>query len=142
MQHNEIKQRFVECPELAGLDEIAAASLFWSGDQQTLEAGAVIYAEGDRLDGTFCLLLSGNLAVEKAGMVVGEVLERQIFGEMAYFTNPHSRTATVRVASPQALILKMQLAPAELGNARLTALKRYLGLQAWDRFVNTSQSAA
>lgn len=142
MKHNEIKECFIGCPELSGLDDIAAASLFWSGDQQSLEAGAVIYAEGDRLDGTFCLLLSGSLMVEKAGMVVGEISEQQIFGEMAYFTSPHARTATVRVASPQALILKMQLAPAELGNARLTALKRYLGLQAWDRFVNTSQNAA
>src|SRR5205807_7955880 len=130
------------CPELAGLDELAAALLFWSAEQEALEGGTVIYAEGDKLDGTFCLLLAGSLVVEKGGVVIGEIAEQQIFGEMAYFTNPHSRTATVRVASPDALILKMQLAPAELSNAGLAALKRYLGLQAWNRFVNTSQHAA
>ena len=66
--------------------------------------------------------------------------EQQIFGEMAYFTSLHARTATVRVGSPEAVILKFQLTPAEFASAPFFGLKRYLGLQAWNRFVSNSQA--
>jgi len=60
----------------------------------------VIYREGAPLDFTFGVLVSGDLIVEKGGSILGGIFERQIFGEMAYFTNERMRTATVRVGSP------------------------------------------
>ena len=140
MEHNELRHCLMTCPDLAGLDEASVASLFWRADQQALEEGRIIYAEGTTLDDTFCILVSGALVVERAGVPIGEISGPQIFGEMAYFTCLHTRTATVRVNSPQAMILKIQLTQAELGSAPFSTLKRYLGLQAWDRFVSGSQS--
>src|SRR5438477_13001839 len=102
MEYNDIKRSLRTCPDLAGLDEAAAAALLWRGEELTLEYGALIYEEGTALDNTFCLLLSGDLIVEKAGEIVGGILEQQLFGEMAYFTNRQARTATVRVGSPEA----------------------------------------
>ena len=59
MEYNDVKQYLTGCPELAPLDEAAAAALFWRGQEQTFGLGDVVYAEGEKLDHTFCLLLSG-----------------------------------------------------------------------------------
>ena len=64
MEYNDVKQYLTGCPELAPLDEAAAAALFWRGQEQTFGLGDVVYAEGEKLDHTFCLLLSGWLVVE------------------------------------------------------------------------------
>src|SRR5262249_16626283 len=142
MDYQNVKRILSRCPDLAGLDEAATAALFWLGEAQTLSEGEVIYAEGDMLDNTFCLLLSGDLIVEKAGAIIGGVGEHQTFGEMAYFTRQRERTATPRVGSSQAVILRFQLAPAELASERFSILRKYLGLHTWDRFVSTSQCFA
>jgi hypothetical protein len=141
LDYNEVREFLSRCPDLAGLDEISAAALFWRGEQQALSEGEVIYAEGARLDNTFCLLLAGDLIVEKGAMIIGGIWEQQIFGEMAYFTREQARTATVRVGSMEAVILKFQLTPAELSSPQFANLKRYLGLHSWDRFVSTWQGA-
>lgn len=140
MEYNEIKQKVVKCPDLPGLEDASQAFLLWRGEEQLLEADEVVYAEGTKLDNTFCLLLSGIMFVEKGGTNIGEISEGHIFGEMAYFSPLHERTATVRVGSPKSSLLKIQLTLDELRSANFSLLKRYLGLQAWDRFVRTSQS--
>ena len=141
MDYEQVKAILSQSPDLAGLDEAAVAALFWLGEEQTLGEGEVIYAEGDKLDDTFCLLLAGDLIVEKAGAIIGGIVEHQIFGEMAYFTRERQRTATLRVGSTQAMLLKFHLAPEELGNARFSTLRRCLELHTWDRFVRTWQSS-
>jgi hypothetical protein len=140
MEYNDLKQALLGCSDLAGLDESSIALLLWRAQHLTVPAGVAIYTEGDSFDETFCLLLSGFLSIERGEVVLGEIPDRQIFGEMAYFTRLHARTATVRVASPEATVLKFELTPAELGSLPFFALKRYLGLQAWDRFVSNSQN--
>ena len=141
MEYNNIKQRINRCPDLSGLDESSAAALFWRGDEQVLDHGAVVYAEDAPLDHTFCLLLSGDLIVEKSGNIIGGIFEQELFGEMAYFTNQRIRTATVRVGSDRAVIMKFRLSPAELASERFAALRGCLARQTWDRFVSTSQNA-
>jgi CRP-like cAMP-binding protein len=140
MEYNEVKQRLVECPDLPGLEDTSQAFLLRRGEEQLLKADEVIYTEGTKLDNTFCLLLSGIMFVEKRGTNIGEISEGHIFGEMAYFSSLHERTATVRAGSPKSSVLKIQLTLDELRSANFSLLKRYLGLQAWDRFVRTSQS--
>lgn len=140
MEYNDLKQALLGCSDLAGLDESSIALLLWRAQHLTLPAGTAVYVEGVPFDETFCLSLSGCLSVERGGVVLGEIPDQQIFGEMAYFTSLHARTATVRVCSPEAVVLKFQLTPAELGSTPFFALKRYLGLQAWDRFVCNSQN--
>jgi len=142
MEFNDVKQRFLNSPDFAGLDDASRAFLFLRGEVARLAEGATIYAEGTLLDDTFCLLLSDYLVVERGGTVVGQISELQIFGEVAYFTHLHLRTATVRAGWPQATILKFQLSRPELETARFQGLKRYLGLQAWERFVSGSQNEA
>ena len=139
MDFNEVKRIFKNCPDLKGLEETATSLLFWHSCETTLARNAIIYAEGTPLDDTLCVLLSGSLAVEKAGLVLGQITENQIFGEMAYFTRLHERTATVRVSSPHAGVLQIGLNSRELSTPPFSALKKYLGLQAWDRFVSGSQ---
>ena len=139
MEYNDVKRCLQGCPDLAGLDEPTAAALFWLGEAQTLEEGAVVYAEGTMLDNTFCLLLSGDLVLEMAMEIIGGIFEGEIFGEMAYFTNRNTRTATVRVSSPQAILLKFRLAPEELADTRFSGLRKVLALETWQKFVSRSQ---
>jgi len=142
MQHDDMKKCLLESPDLAGVDEATIAELFWRGEAQAFDEGAVIYGEGAKLDETFGLLVAGDLLVEKGGETVGGVAEGRIFGEMAYFTNYQARTATVSVASPQALILRFHVAQEEMDSVRFSALRKALALQTWQKFVNTSQGCA
>jgi hypothetical protein len=140
MEYNEFRDILNESPELAGLDDKLASGLFWRREEKTFAEGTVIYQEGAPLDFTFGLLVSGDLIVEKGGSILGGIFECQIFGEMAYFTNERMRTATIRVGSPQAVVLKFTLTSEELSSPAFSTLRTALELQTWDRFVNTSQS--
>jgi len=139
MEYTDVKQRFASCPDLTELDAGPSALLLWRSEEVVFREGETIYAEGTRLDNTFCLLLSGELVVEKGSRLVGQISEGQIFGEMAFFAPQHARTATVRVSSPEATVLRIQLSPEELATHRLAALKKYLGLEAWERFVSDAE---
>jgi CRP-like cAMP-binding protein len=139
MEYADVKQRFSSCPDLTELEPAPTALLLWRSDEAVFREGEIIYAEGAKLDNTFCLLLSGELVVEKAGKLIGQISEGQIFGEMAFFSPEHTRTATVRVGSTQAAVLKIQLSLEELATARLSALRKYLGLRAWERFVSDAE---
>jgi hypothetical protein len=142
MEYNDFRDTLNESPELAGLDETLVAGLFWRCEEENLAQGAVIYEEDTPLDFTFGLVVSGDLIVEKGGSILGGIFERQIFGEMAYFTNERSRTATIRVGSPEAVVLKFTLTLEELSRPAFSTLRTALELQTWDRFVNTTQSSA
>lgn len=142
MEYNDFRDALNESPELAGLDETLAGGLFWRCEEEILTEGAVIYQEGAPLDFTFGLLVSGDLIVEKGGAILGGIVERQLFGEMAYFTNKRARSATIRVGSPRAVVLKFTLTLEELCNPVFSTLRTALELQTWERFVNTSQSGA
>jgi CRP-like cAMP-binding protein len=139
MEYTDVKERFSSCPDLSELDAAPTALLLWRSDEVVFREGETIYAEGAKLDNTFCLLLSGELLVEKAGKLVGQISEGQIFGEMAFFSPEHTRTATVRVGAAEAAVLKIQLSPEELASARLSVLRKYLGLRAWERFVSDAE---
>lgn len=139
MDYATVKDVLKSCPELSGLDEVSFATLFWRGEVMVMSPGDVIYQENTALDDTFGVLLSGDLQVAKDGIAIGEISGPQIFGEMAYFTASHARTATVQANSPDTTILKVQLSQEEMESPRFAALRKYLGLEAWDRFVITSQ---
>ena len=140
MEYRDIKKIVRSCRDLKAFDEAVISLLFWRGDEKSLKAGTIIYAESSQLDDTFCVLVSGELVVEKSGRVVGQIADGQIFGEMAYFTPLHRRTATVRVGAAPATILQIQLTREELATPAFSSMKRQLGVQAWDRFVSSSQS--
>jgi CRP-like cAMP-binding protein len=141
MQYNDIKETLTRCSDLLGLDETSRALLLWRGVEESLQLGKVVYAEGTPLDDTFAISLAGDLLVQKGDTLLGRIPAGQVFGEMAYFCPSRSRTATVKVGSPRALLLRVHLAEEELRGAQFTRLKRFLGQQAWDRFVSGSQSS-
>jgi len=116
-----------------------SASLTQRGVPVDLHEGDVIYAEGEKLDDTFCVLLSGRLVVEREGASIGQLTKGEVFGEMAYFNPMKIRTATVRVASPKATVLRIHLSVDALSVESLSALRQFLSRQAWNRFVNGSQ---
>jgi CRP-like cAMP-binding protein len=139
MQFNEVKRIFNGCPDLVGLDENSRARLFWRGECQTFLSGANIYTENTPLDDSFGILLSGTLLIERSWKVLGQMKGNPLFGEMAYFTKLKERTATVRAGSAEVHILRFSLAGEELADSHFTSLKKFLGLQAWERFVSSSQ---
>ena len=138
MEYNQVKQSFMECDDLAVLDDASKAVLFWRGIEKTFRAGDLIYTEGAKLDNTFCLWLSGDLVVEEAGKALGQISSPRIFGEMAFFSQSHPRLATIRVAWPQAAVLELRLNPEEL-SGQFSGLRKNLGVKAWERFVSGSQ---
>jgi CRP-like cAMP-binding protein len=140
MEYSDVKKLMRGCPDFKGFDEGVISLLLWRGDEKRLQPAAIVYAEATQLDDTFCLLLSGDLVVEKSGHVVGQIAEGQLFGEMAYFVPLNRRTATVRAGARPATILQIQLTREELASAPFSSMKRQLGVQAWDRFVSSSQS--
>ena len=142
MDNNEIERYLLTCPDLAGLDEAILSELFWRGTIQTLEAGTVVYAEGAPLDNTFGLLISGALIIERGGVILGGIFEHQAFGEMAYFNHEHTRTATIRVGSPVAVIVKIRMTAEELRSEKFLGLSKCLALQTWQKFVHTAQNDA
>ena len=140
MDYDDIKKHLLKCPDLAGLDEATLSELIWRGTVHTLKTGTVIYAEGSPLDDTFGLLISGDLIIERGGAILGGIFEQQAFGEMAYFNQQQARTATIRVGSPEAVMVKIQMTAEEMSSDRFSGLRKCLALQTWQKFVHTTQS--
>lgn len=135
MDYNDVKRIVIQCREVSGLDEVSQAFLLRHGDEIVFDTGEIIYAEGAELDDSFCVLLSGSVAIERGGKVVAETSTSHIFGDMAYFFPPYNRTATVRATSPGTAVLKVELRRADLSSLRFTSLKTVLGRQRWNRPV-------
>ncbi len=140
MEYHAVKDIVRTCPILEGLSEDVRASIFWHGEERQVAPGEVVYEQDTELDDTFCLLLDGAMLVEQKGREIGQIQPPQAFGEMAFFTTLRARTATVRAGSRGATFLRIRLKPEILGEPSHAELKRHLGVQAWDRFVNTSQA--
>lgn len=141
MNFNEIKQAMIQSPDLSGLDSQSQADLLWRAEVECYSHSEVIYQESETLDNTFCLLLQGDLIVEKGSAILAGIFEGQVFGEMAFFIKEGRRTATIRVGSDSATILRFRIDSSELNNDRMIALKRCLSRCTWDRFVSVTQHA-
>jgi hypothetical protein len=136
MNYNDVKRILLECPSLAGLDEVSQAFLLRRGEEMVFDAGQIIYAEGAKLDNSFCVLLSGSVAIERSGRVVAESSHSHVFGDMAYFSEARERTATVRATSPETSVLRIRLASQSLDSPLFASLKKQLALQPWTRPVD------
>jgi hypothetical protein len=123
MNYNDIQRYLEACPGLAGIDPVSAGNLFWRAENQTLKEGEVLFQQGVKLDNTFDLLLSGELAVERSGEPIGTLTREQIFGETACCSYFRIQNSTVRVNSPQAVILKFRMSPTELGSRGFFTLR-------------------
>ena len=141
MEFNKVRTIFSGSPDLAGLDESSRGTLLLRGECHKFPAGKNIYREGAPLDDSFCLLLSGTVLIERAWKILAQTKDHRIFGEMAYFTHGKERTATVRAVSDAVVVLRFQLPSDDLASKHFSKLKKFLGVQAWERFVSSSQSS-
>jgi len=140
MEFNQVKKIFSHSPDLTGLDATSLGTLLLRGECQSFPGGKNIYTEGAPLDDSFCLLLEGAVLIERSWKVLAQTREPRIFGEMAYFTHGNGRTATVRAVSDPVVVLRFQLSADDLASEHFSGLKKFLGVQAWERFVSSSQS--
>ncbi|MEL7252833.1 MAG: cyclic nucleotide-binding domain-containing protein [Pseudomonadota bacterium] len=62
------------------------------GKKRTFDAGSIVFEKGDPVDSLY-FLAQGRVAIEGIGV---ELHDGEIFGEMAFFTESATRTATVR----------------------------------------------
>jgi CRP-like cAMP-binding protein len=141
MEFNKVKTIFSGSPDLVGLDAPSRGTLLLRGECRSFPEGKNIYTEGAALDDSFCLLLSGTVLIERSWKVLAQTKEHRIFGEMAYFTHGKARTATVRAVSDPVLVLRFELPCDDLASKHFSKLKKFLGVQAWERFVSGSQSS-
>jgi hypothetical protein len=136
MNYNEVKRILIECPALSGLDYVSQGFLLRHGDETIFSAGEIIYGQGTKLDDTFCILLSGSVAIEKGGRVVADTSKSHVFGEMAYFSSLRQRTATVRATSPETSVLRIRLPSENLDSPLFASLKKHFAVQPWTRPVD------
>ncbi len=140
MNFNLVKAAVEACTEVQGLEaEAFVPLLLYRGTAVSLTRAATVYVEATPLDSTFCILVDGRLEVLRGGAVVGTIEGYRVFGEMAYFTAAKTRTATIRVASATADVLRITMTPDELNQPRMEKLVRRLGIEAWDRFIESSR---
>lgn len=133
MNYNDVKRILIQCPSLAGLDEVSQAFLLRHGEERAFEAGEIIYAQGAALDDSFCVLLSGSVSVEQDGKELAASSKSQVFGDMAYFSSVQRRGATVRATSPETSVLRVELRRDDFALPAFAGLRKFLALQPWRR---------
>lgn len=138
MDYSAVKLAVQSCPELEGLDGGTLADLFWNATEKSVGRGRSVYKQGDVLDGSFCLLLSGTLNVSVDGVAVAQVAPPVLIGESAFATASHHRGATVQVSSDSATLLEFRPTEEMLAGP----LKNLFATIAWDRWLTTTQTVA
>ena len=124
---------------LPGIADDALALLFWRGDELTFNQGDVVYREGSELDRTVAILLAGELSIVQGNETIAQISDPICFGEVGFFGTQKKRTATVRVSSHKATILRLEIDPEELKAGPLSELGKILKARAWETVVQDSQ---
>ena len=97
------KVLFLRAAELfAALPGEDLARIALLADEERRGAGEEVFREGDVADALY-LVASGRVKVLRAGAVVADLGERDVFGEMAVL-DPTPRSATVRAATDVVLL--------------------------------------
>lgn len=124
---------------LGEVAEEVLATLFWRAEELTLRAGEEIYREGDEPDDTVAILVGGELSFFQGTELISQVSEPVCFGEVGFFGAQKKRTATVRVSSEQATILRFEIDPEEMKSGTLSDLGKVLKARAWVTVVQDSK---
>ncbi|MEM7146040.1 MAG: cyclic nucleotide-binding domain-containing protein [Verrucomicrobiota bacterium] len=126
MDFESVRNAIVENQYLRDLTDETQGMLLRYANLRTAEKGYAIYAEGQEMDSTFCLVLEGELTVQQGGAEIGVVEEWEIFGEVAFFTKTPTRSATVEIASDKAVWIKWKISRDELEGGKFEDLRRVL----------------
>lgn len=115
-------------------DESILKALVSSAQISDYEKDAVIYNQGDKLDGSFCLVAEGQLEVLLDGLnrTLGP---GDVCGETAFLNTAHQRTALVRVSSPQARLVRWTNFGEILESPQFKPLKELLRKLAVEHWV-------
>ena len=125
-----VKNTLKECELFEGLDMSQMGLLVISANSRELSAGETVYARGDDSGGTFALIVSGKISViAQNGLVLKELGDGEIIGEVGVITQQDKRTVTVKTIEPTE-ILEWHVKDIEEGSQEL--LKRLKDL-AWKR---------
>jgi len=119
-------------------DEDILNELVSTAQASDYEQGAVIYKQGDKVDGSFCLVADGNLEVTVGGLrkVLGP---GDVCGETAFLNTAQERTARVRVSSPTARLIRWTNFGAILDTPRFRPLKDLLRKLAVEHWVEATE---
>lgn len=82
------------------LRERCAMMLLWCSREKDLAPRAFLYLEGKSDPNTGCVILTGQVTVEKDGEKTIYIDAPELMGEALQFTMDYQRTATVRAAVP------------------------------------------
>ena len=137
MDYSTVKEAVQTCPQLEGLDGATLAELFWMAKEKKVRRGALIYKQGEMLDGTFYLLMDGAMGVLIDGKFVVEISAPTLVGEGAFASASHIRAATLQVSSESAALLEFRPSQ-EMLQGPLNALFSNV---AWDRWLTVTQMA-
>lgn len=124
---------------LRGVSEDALARLFWRAEEVSFKQGEEIYREGAEVDRSMAILVEGQLTILQGGEQIGLMAEPVCFGEVAFFGTRQKRTATVRVSSSAATILRLEIDPEELKSGPFSEIGRILKARAWETVVQDSK---
>ena len=97
--------------------------------------GHCIYTTGDASDNSLCLILSGEVAIQKESQTIKTVGRGAVVGESALIRNEGQRTATVIVESESAEYVKWILAVPEFAKGQIDEILHALGGKAWEYFL-------
>lgn len=120
-------QRRLEVARLTRTDDFSVLKAFSKGTE--VRAGGVIFRRGDHADALY-YIASGSIRIEEAGVVL---TEGQIFGEIGFFTDDATRTATARVETDARIhridertFLRLQFQDPAFGMAVMRTITRRL----------------
>jgi hypothetical protein len=131
MDYSDVKEAVKSCPQLEGLDSAILAELFWIATEKNFVRGALVYKQGELLDGSFCMLLSGRLRVWIDEVSVTEISAPILVGESAFATISHTRGATLQVSSDVATVLEFRPSEEMLAGP----LSKLFAEVAWERWL-------
>ena len=102
--------------------------------------GHRIYTEGQPSDNSLCLLLRGQVAIQKESQTINTVGPGAVVGESALIRKEGQRTATVIVESDTAEYVKWVLAERDFEKGHIEEILHALGSKAWEYFLEEESS--
>jgi len=119
------------------LDDEELDLLLFYGEHKKVATGATLYKTGQAAEGTFCLILSGEIEIiAERDRVIRRMGKGEIMGEIGATSPQHKRTLTARAVEPSSLL---EWDIKYLKN-RWPALLKKLKEQAWKHLAQYYES--
>lgn len=105
MEATEIKGVAGKCELFKPLDDEELDLLLFYGEQKEFASGATVYKTGEAAEGTFCLILSGEIEIiTESSRVIRKMGNGEVIGEIGATSPQNKRTVTARALEPSSLL--------------------------------------